>query len=78
MVDVTKVLERNEADMQTVYTLRFGSQFEANLFEKALQDQQIQFERSGPVTIQFPNNLSEKTVDWLEWVSGVHTVGRRG
>lgn len=64
--------------MTTQYTLRFGSQFEATLFEQALKDQQIHFERSGPVTIQFPDSLSEKTVDWLEWVSGVHTVGRRG
>ena len=57
--------------------LRFGSQLEANLFEKALKDQRVPFERQGPVTIEIPQKLSQQAVDWLEDVSHIHCIGRR-
>ena len=61
----------------TMTKLRFGSQLEANLFEQALKDQHVPFERQGPVTISIPQELSQRAVDWLEEVSRVHCIGRR-
>ncbi len=63
--------------MDSMTKLRFGSQLEANLFEKALKDQHVPFERQGPVTIAIPQKLSEQAVDWLESLSHVHCIGRR-
>ncbi len=61
-----------------MYTVRFASQFEASLFEKTLQERQIQYQRNGPVTIEFPDTVSPRTVDWLEDISRIHAIGKRG